>query len=152
MTAAGATANGRTALRAVPDRSDAAEPRAPVAPPDLGAELRTAGERLLAAAVGRLAALACDKVDDLAAALERTAAEGGVGIGAALGAGKALARGGNVVWGAIKGGFAALGTAAKVLIGLVLVLAPVLLLVALVVAIVAALVWAVVHAVRALAS
>ncbi|WP_224403154.1 hypothetical protein [Pseudonocardia sp. ICBG1034] len=127
------------------------EPRTatPPAPPAPTTQLRDAGERLLAALVDRLAALACDQVDRLADSLERMAADGGPGLGAALGAGKALARGDNPVWGAVKGGFAALGTAAKVLIGVVVALAPVLLVVALVVAIVAALVWAVVAAVRA---
>ncbi|WP_224391831.1 hypothetical protein [Pseudonocardia sp. ICBG1293] len=136
---------------APPDRAPAAG-QAPPTPAEPMTRLRDAGERLLAALVDRLAALACEKVDRLADSLEQVAADGGPGLGAALGAGRALARGDNPVWGAVKGGFAALGTAAKVLIGVVVALAPVLLLVALVVAIVAALVWAVVAAVRAAAA
>jgi hypothetical protein len=143
-----APAVGRPALRSVPAGAAVARPGPP---PDLATTLRTAGERLLVAVVDRLAAAALDKVDDLAAGLERIVAEGGPGVGAAVGAGRAYAEGGNVLWGAVKGGFAALGTAAKVLIGVVLVLAPVLLVLALVVLIVAALVWAVVAAVRAIA-
>lgn len=148
MTAAPAAAPARTGPRGVPAAPDGA----PTEAPDLLRELRVAGERLLAAVIRRLAESALEKVDDLADGLERIAAEGGVGVGAAVGAGRALARGGNVVWGALKGGFAALGTAAKVLVGVVLALGPVLLLLSLVVLIVAALVWAVVAAVRAATS
>lgn len=148
VTAATASAPGRAARgAAVPDG-----PTEPAELPDLLGELRAAGERLLAAVVSRLSELALEQVDDLAAGLERMASGGGVGVGAAVGAGRALAAGGNVVWGAIKGGFAALGTAAKILVGVVVALAPVLLIVALVVLIVAALVWAVVAAVRAATS
>lgn len=143
-----APAVGRPALRSVP--TGTAVPRTGP-PPDLATTLRVAGGRLLAAVVDRLAQAALEKVDDLAAGLERIASEGGPGVGAAVGAGRAYAEGRNVLWGAIKGGFAALGTAAKVLIGVVLVLAPVLLVLSLVVLIVAALVWAVVAAVRAIA-
>lgn len=139
-----ATAVGRPDLRVVRDGSSGRSP-------DLAGQLRVAGERLLAAAVRRLVDAALEKVDDLADGLERIAAEGGVGVGAAVGAGRALARGGNVTWGAVKGGFAALGTAAKIFVGVLLALAPVLLVLALVALVVAALVWAVVAAVRALA-
>lgn len=117
-----------------------------------GERLKAAGERILAAAVDRLSAVALEKVDDLAGSLEDLAANGGVGVGAALGAAKAKVQGGNLVWGAIKGGFAALGTAAKVLVAVVVALSPVLLVVALVVLIVALLVWAIVAAVKAMAS
>ena len=156
MTATTAPVSDRSTLRAVPDSPPAPEL------PDLLAELRRAGERLLTAVVNRLAEVASEQVDDLADGLERMTAdagagpgigaEGGVGAGAAAGAGRALLQGGSVVWGAVKGGFAALGTAAKILIGLVLVLAPVLLILSLVVLIVAGLVWAVVAAVRAVTS
>lgn len=124
---------------------------AEAAAPDLGAQLRDAGGRLLVALIDRFAGLALEKVDELAAALERTVADGGPGLGAALGAGGALLHGRSPLLGALRGGFAALGTAGRVLAGVVLAFAPVLLVVALLVVIVAALVWAVVAAVRALA-
>lgn len=136
---------GRGRLAVVPDVGSTPEPTP-------GERLRVAGERILAAAVDRLSAIALEKVDDLAAGLEDFAANGGVGVGAALGAARAKMAGGNIVWGAIKGAFGALGTAAKVLVAVVIALAPVLLVVALVVLIVALLVWAIVAAVRAMAS
>lgn len=134
----------RRRLAAVPDTGPAPEPTP-------GERLRTAGERVLAAAVDRLSAVALEKVDELADGLEDFARNGGVGVGAALGAARARMAGGNVVWGAITGAFAAMGTAAKVLVAVVVALSPVLLVVALVVLIVALLVWAVVAAVRAMA-
>ncbi|TCK25309.1 hypothetical protein [Pseudonocardia endophytica] len=146
---------GARHLRAVPDAAvpDAAVPDAAV--PDLwptpGERLRAAGERVLVALLDRLSAMALEKVDDLAGSLERMAQEGGPGVGAAIGAARAMAQGRNAVWGAIKGGFAALAAWAKVLVGVVLALSPVLLLVALVVLVVALLVWAVVAAVRSAA-
>ncbi|MBP2369992.1 hypothetical protein [Pseudonocardia parietis] len=117
--------------------------------PDLGAQLRDAGGRLLAALIDRFSELALEKVDELAASLERVVEDGGVGLGAALGAGTAWARGRSPLWGALRGGFAAMGTAARILVGVVLAFAPILLVVGLLVVIVAALVWAVVAAVRA---
>ena len=118
---------------------------------ELGTRLREAGERLLAALIDRCAGIALEKVDELAAGLERVAADAGVGPSAALGAGSALLQGRSPLWGALRGGWAALGTAARILAGVVLAFAPVLLVVALLVAVVAALVWAVVAAVRAIA-
>lgn len=131
-----------------------ARPRLALVPdpaPSPGDQLRAAGERVLVALVDRLAAIALDKVDALADGLEEIARNGGVGVGAAVGAGRAMAEGRSVVWGAVKGGFAALGAAAKVLVAVVVALAPVFLVLALVVLVVAALVWAVVAAVRAAA-
>jgi hypothetical protein len=145
MNAAAAVQERPPRLTVVPDAGSAPEPTP-------GERLRTAGERVLVALVDRLSSLALEKVDDLAASLEDMAENGGPGVGAAIGAGKAMVAGRNVVWGAIKGAFAALSTAAKVLISVVLALSPVLLLVALVVLIVALLVWAVVAAVRAMAA
>lgn len=141
MTSAVAVQDGPRRLAAVPDLE-----------PSPGERLRAAGERVLVALVDRLSSMALEKVEGMADGLERMATEGGPGVGAAIGAGKALAQGRNAVWGAIKGGFAALGTAAKVLVAVVLALSPVLLVVALVVLIVALLVWAVVAAVRAMAA
>ncbi|MEV1291676.1 hypothetical protein [Pseudonocardia sp. NPDC049635] len=114
--------------------------------------LRDSAERLVVAVLDRFAALALAKVDELADSLERIAESGGPAPAAALGAGRALAQGRNPLWGALTAGFAALGTAAKVMIGVVVALAPVLLLVSLVVLVVAALVWALVAAVRAAAA
>lgn len=122
----------------------------PEAGPEPAQRLRAAGEQVLVALIDRLAGMACEKVDDLAAGLEDAARNGGVGVGAAIGAGKAKLDGRSVVWGAIKGGFAALGVAAKVLVAVVVALAPVFLVLAVVVLIVAALVWAIVAAVRAI--
>ncbi len=141
MTSAVAVQDGPRRLAAVPDLE-----------PSPGERLRAAGERVLVALVDRLSSMALEKVEGMADGLERMATEGGPGVGAAIGAAKALAQGRNAVWGAIKGGFAALGTAAKVLVAVVLALSPVLLVVALVVLIVALLVWAVVAAVRAMAA
>ena len=97
-----------------------------------GEQLRASLRELLSAALGRVTEFALDKVDDAARSLESIAAEGGPKIGAVLGGVQAKLSGGNLVWGAMKGAFGALGPGAKVGIVLLLVLAVVLLPVSLV--------------------
>lgn len=112
-----------------------------------GQRLAAAAQHLLVVAIDRLAGAAADKAEDMAGQLEEIARNGGVGMGAAFGAGTAYMAGRNPVWGAVKGGFGALGTGMKVAIiaGLVLlgVLSPVALLLVLVGLLVAAIVKAV---------
>ena len=79
-------------------------------------------ERLAVALVDRAAGAAVDKVDDVAEKLEGITANGGVGLGAAFGAGSAMMAGKNPVWGAVKGAWGALSTGKKVGIVLGLVL------------------------------
>jgi hypothetical protein len=104
-------------------------------------------ERLAVALIDRAAGAAVDKVDDLASQLEGIASNGGVGLGAAFGAGGALMAGKNPVLGAAKGAWRALGTGTKVAIvaGLILLglLSPVALLLVLVGLLIAAIVKAV---------
>ena len=103
-------------------------------------------ERLAAALVGRAAEAAVDKVDDVAERLEGIAANGGVGLGAAFGAGTAMMAGKNPVVGAVKGAWGALSTGKKVaiIVGLVLLglLSPVALVLVLVGLLIAAIVKA----------
>ncbi|MEQ3554035.1 hypothetical protein WIS52_26480 [Pseudonocardia nematodicida] len=134
------------------DRPSGGAAGAPATQGDAGEpldRLKAAGERVLVALVNKMAELALEKVDDLASSLEEVAANGGVGLSAALGAGKAMAAGKSPLWGALKGGFSALGDLAKALVVVVLALSPVLLVVALVVLVVALLVWAIIAAIRA---
>lgn len=111
-----------------------------------GQRLSAVAQQLLVVAIDRLAGAAADKVDDMADQLEGIAQNGGVGIGAAFGAGQAYMAGKNPVWGAVKGGFGALSTGMKVALiaGLVLLglLSPVALLLILVGLLVAAIVKA----------
>lgn len=103
-------------------------------------------ERLAAALVDRAASAAADKVDDVAERLEGIAQNGGVGLGAAFGAGSAMMAGKNPAWGAVKGAWGALSTGQKVaiIVGLVLlgVLSPVALVLVLLGLLVAAIVKA----------
>jgi hypothetical protein len=105
-------------------------------------------ERLAAALIDRAASAAVDKVDDLSEKLEGIASNGGVGLGAAFGAGTAVMAGKNPVVGAIKGAWSALGTGAKVGIVLGLILLAVLSPVALVLVLLGLLVAAIVKAAR----
>ncbi|MBW0105302.1 hypothetical protein [Pseudonocardia sp. KRD291] len=111
--------------------------------------LKNSFQALLVAVVDKVAGVALSKVDDLAGSLEDVTARGGVGLAAALGAGKALLAGTNPVWGAVKAGFAALGTLAKTLVIVGLALSPVLLIVLALLLVVALLVLAIVLAIRA---
>jgi hypothetical protein len=105
-------------------------------------------ERLAAALVDRAAGVAVDKVDDFAEKLEGIAANGGVGLGAAFGAGTAMMAGKNPVLGAVKGAWGALSTGKKVAIVLGLVLLGLLSPVALVLALVGLLIAAIVKAAK----
>ena len=105
-------------------------------------------ERLAAALVGRAAEAAVDKVDDVAEKLEGIAANGGVGLGAAFGAGTAMMAGKNPVVGAVKGAWGALSTGKKVAIVLGLVLLGLLSPVALVLVLVGLLIAAIVKAAK----
>lgn len=121
--------------------------REDVAPPSPGERIRASLQRLAVAAIDKAAGAAVDKVDDLSERLEEVTANGGVGLGAAFGAGNAMMAGKNPVWGAVKGAWGALSTGKKVaiVVGLVLLglLGPVALIVALVVLLVVAIVKAV---------
>jgi hypothetical protein len=121
------------------------------------------GERfqaLLVSAVDRLAALASDKVEELASTLgdtvrqglagklsDMTANAGGVGMSALAAGAAAKMQGQNPLTAALKAGFGAMSTKQKVLLALVLiltaVLAPVILLLAAIGLLIAALVGAV---------
>jgi hypothetical protein len=105
-------------------------------------------ERLAAALVDRAAGAAVDKVDDLAGRLEGIAANGGVGLAAAFGAGTAMMAGKNPVIGAMKGAWGALGTGTKVAIVLGLVLLGLLSPVALVLVLLGLLIAAIVKAAK----
>jgi hypothetical protein len=105
-------------------------------------------ERLAAALVDRAAGVAVDKVDDFAEKLEGIAANGGVGLGAAFGAGTAMMAGKNPVLGAVKGAWGALSTGKKVAIVLGLVLLGLLSPVALVLALLGLLIAAIVKAAK----
>ena len=105
-------------------------------------------ERLAAALVDRAAGVAVDKVDDFAEKLEGIAANGGVGLGAAFGAGSAMMAGKNPAIGALKGAWGALSTGKKVAIVLGLVLLGLLSPVALVLALVGLLIAAIVKAAK----
>lgn len=131
----------------VATRTPDPDPAAAAPPP--ARRLADALRNLLAAAVDVAAGAALRKVDDLAGALEDATARGGVGLAAALGAGRAMLAGTSPVLGAIKAGFAALGLLAKTMAIIALVLSPVLLLVLLLVLVLAALVVAIVRLVRA---
>lgn len=115
-------------------------------PATSGQRLVASLERLAVVLIDRAAGAAVDKVDDLAGRLEGIAAHGGVGLGAAFGAGGALMAGKNPVLGAAKGAWHALGPGSKVavVVGLVLLglLSPVALLLVLVGLLVAAIVQA----------
>ncbi|MDN5918652.1 MAG: hypothetical protein L0I76_26730 [Pseudonocardia sp.] len=126
----------------------AAEPESPTGN---GERLKNSFQALLVAAIDRVAGVALRAVDDLAGSLEDVTARGGVGLAAALGAGKALLTGTNPVWGAIKAGFTALGTLAKTLVIVGLALSPLLLIVLALLLVVALLVVAIVLAIRAAA-
>lgn len=119
---------------------------APAQDLQVGPRLAAVAQQLLVVAIDRLAAVAADKAEDLAGQLEDVVANGGVGLGAAFGAGQAYMTGRNPVWGAIKGGFGALSTGAKVgviaLLVLLGLLSPVALLLVLVGLLVAAIVKA----------
>jgi hypothetical protein len=112
----------------------------------IGRVIARSFERLAAALVDRAAGAAADKVDDVAGRLEGIAQNGGVGLGAAFGAGGAIMAGKNPVWGAVKGAWGALSTGKKVAIiaGLVLLglLSPVALVLVLLGLLVAAIVKA----------
>ncbi|MET0191583.1 MAG: hypothetical protein ABW212_21455 [Pseudonocardia sediminis] len=124
----------------------------PNPPVDNGERLKNSFQGLLVALIDKVSGVALRKVDDLASSLEDVTANGGVGLAAALGAGKAVLAGTNPVWGAIKGGFAALGTLAKTLVIVGLALSPVLLIVLALLLVVALLVIAIVLAIRAATS
>ena len=126
-----------------------AEPESSV---DNGERLKNSFQALLVAVVDKVAGAALSKVDDLASSLEDVTARGGVGLAAALGAGRAVLAGTNPIWGAVKAGFAALGTLAKTLVLVGLALSPVLLIVAALLLVVALLVIAIVLAIRAATS
>lgn len=134
------------AIRQPDEPAPAANPESPADPAE---RLKSSLQNLLAALIDRAAGVALSKIDDLAGSLEDVTARGGAGLAAALGAGKALLAGTNPIWGAIKAGFAALGTLAKTLLIVGLALSPVLLVVLAVLLVLAALVLAIVWAIRA---
>ena len=146
MTSATAFAPAATGPDAAP-RKPTRGVREDVAPPSPGERIRTSLQQLGVAAIDRAAGAAVDKVDDLSERLEEITANGGVGLGAAFGAGNAMMAGKNPVWGAVMGAWGALSTGTKVaiVVGLVLLglLGPVALIVALVVLLVVAIVKAV---------
>ncbi len=90
-----------TAFEPAATEPDAAEPdaaprkptrgvREDVAPPSPGERIRASLQRLAVAAIDKAAGAAVDKVDDLSERLEEITANGGVGLGAAFGAGNAM--------------------------------------------------------------
>ena len=105
-------------------------------------------ERLATALIDRAAGAAVDKVDDLAERLEGIASNGGVGLGAAFGAGTAMMAGKSPALGAIKGAWSALGTGAKVAIVAGLILLGLLSPVALVLVLLGLLIAAIVKAAK----
>jgi hypothetical protein len=105
-------------------------------------------QRLLGVLIDRGATAALGAVDRLSGKLEDLAGRGGVVGGAAAGGVKAVVRGKNPVWGAVKGAIGGLSTTTKVMIVLALVLALLLGPVVLLLLLVALLVLAVVLAVR----
>ena len=146
---------GDTLTQAVAVREPARTAPAAAGPVPDGPELEPAErlkqslQALLVALVDRAAGAAVRKVDELADQLEDVTARGGVGLAAALGAGRAILTGSNPLWGAMKAGFDALGALGKTLVIIGVVLSPVLLLLLLVLLLLAALVIAIVLAVRA---
>lgn len=127
--------------------TDAAASTADLEPTE---RLKRSAQTLVVAVIDLAAGKAVDLVEGVSDRLEdvsATAASGaGVGMSAALGAGSAWLAGGNPVWGAVKGGWQALSTGAKVGIVLLLILLAVLSPVALLVALVVLLVVAIVRA------
>lgn len=113
-----------------------------------GQRIKACFERLAVALIHRGTDVIVDKADGLADKLEEIKENGGVGLGAAFGAGYAYMAGKNPVVGALKGAWSSLGTGTKVGIVLGLVLLGLLSPVALVIALVALLVWAIVKAVK----
>jgi len=116
--------------------------------PTPGQRIKACFERLAVALIHRGTDAIVDRADGLSEKLEEIRDNGGVGLGAAFGAGYAYMAGKNPVVGALKGAWSALGTGQKVGIVLGLVLLGLLSPVALVVALVALLVWAIVKAVK----
>lgn len=168
MTAAGAV-DDRPRPRRSPhpaprnaSRPPAAEAASDQAPSGTSGGLAERAQTLIITVIDKLAAVAADKVEDLADSIQDAVAEGGGGLGALLpgGAGSggvlasALMAGGlaklegkNPVWAGIKGAVGAMSTTTKVVTALLLiltaVLAPVALLVLALVLLVAAIVGAV---------
>jgi hypothetical protein len=110
--------------------------------------LQSSLQRLLGVLIDRGAKAALGAVNRLSGKLEDVAGRGGALGGAAAGGVKALARGKNPVWGAVKGAIGGLSTKTKVLIVLALVLGLLLGPVVLIVLLLALLVLVVVLAVR----
>jgi membrane associated rhomboid family serine protease len=112
----------------VPARTDVAGPaRDSRAAPDPADQLRAALREFLAALLERTFGIAIDKVEQLSQTFDVIAARGGFKIGAVFGGVRAAVAGKSPVWGAIMGGFSALGPGAKAAIITVLVLALLLL-------------------------
>lgn len=116
--------------------------------PSAGQRLAASLRELLAVTIDRVADFASEKVEQVAAKLERVAQDGGPRTGALIGGVRAKLAGGNLVWGALKGAFGSLSVPARVGLVVLLVLALVLLPVTLVLALLALIVVAVVLAVR----
>jgi hypothetical protein len=118
------------------------------AEPTPGQRIKACFERLAVALIHRGTDVIVDKADGLADRLDEIKENGGVGLGAAFGAGYAYMAGKNPVVGALKGAWSSLSTGKKVGIVLGLVLLGLLSPVALVIALVALLVWAIVKAAK----
>ena len=136
-----------TAPPATPEGASAEAPEE-AGQPSPGQRIRACFERLAVALIHRGTDVIVDKADDLADRLEEIRDNGGVGLGAACGAGYAYMAGKNPAIGAVKGAWSALSTGGKVGIVLGLVLLGLLSPVALVVALVGLLVWAIVRSVK----
>lgn len=129
---------------------------------DAGARFKRSAQTLAVAVIDLAAAKATSVVDGYSDQLEnlgstlgsglgpgllsRLGSGAGVGMSAVVGAGQAWLAGNNPIWGAVKGGWQALGTGAKVGIVLLLILLAVLSPVALLVALVVLLIVAMVRA------
>lgn len=111
-------------------------------------DLKTALRELLSTLLDRAFGVALDKVEHLAQGFDDMSARGGMTVGALLGGAQAAVKGGNMVWGAVKGAFGALSGAAKAALIVALVLALLLLPVTVVLLLVALIVIAVVAVVR----
>ncbi|MBC3191399.1 SRPBCC family protein [Pseudonocardia sp. C8] len=80
--------------------------------------LKDAAQALLTVVTERAVAAAADRVDALSDRLGEVADNGGVGLGSALGGGRALLQGDNPITGAVKGGLSAVKDKAAEAVGL----------------------------------
>ena len=111
-------------------------------------QLKAALRKLLATLLDRGFGIALEGVEQMARALEETAARGGVKLGAVLGGARAAMAGGNPIWGVVKGAFAAMSPGARAVVIVALVLAPLLLPVTVVLVLLALIVLAVIAVVK----